>query len=246
MIPTVVDTILRAMGQALPDRAVAAHHGIYGVHSLFGRLPDSGERFFNLDTVTGGWGASATVDGAGPFRSNAHGDVPDVPVEMQEALFPYRLTAKALIADSGGAGRHRGGLGVEKQYRFAHPCHVIAQFDRVACPPWGLEGGQARGSSGQMQIILAADGTEEVFFKGERELRPGDELPRAAAAAAVVATAIHSDRPVDAVEGRCPGPATSPPLDRLAHSTAWFSPRTCPVDPAATAAPLPRARMSPA
>lgn len=196
MIPTVVDTILRAMGQALPDRAVAAHHGIYGVHSLFGTLPGNGERFFNLDTATGGWGASAKLDGAGPFRSNAHGDVPDVPAEMQEALFPYRLTAKELIADSGGAGRHRGGLGVEKRYRFAHPCRVIAKFDRVACPPWGLEGGQA-GSSGQAQIIRAG-GTEEVFFKGERELRPGDELRVRSGGGGGYGDPF--DRPVDAVE----------------------------------------------
>jgi N-methylhydantoinase B len=174
MIPTVVDTILRAIGQALPGQAVAAHHGIYGVHSLFGTLPDTGERFFNLDTVTGGWGASATADGPGPFRSNAHGDVPDVPVEMQEALYPYSLVAKELVPDSGGAGRTRGGLGVEKRYHFHHPCRVITKFDRVGCPPWGLAGGGA-GAAAQVEIIRA-DGTREPLFKGERELRPGDEL----------------------------------------------------------------------
>jgi N-methylhydantoinase B len=174
MIPTVVDTILRAIGQALPDRAVAAHHGIYGVHSLFGHLPDTGERFFNLDTVTGGWGASATSDGPGPFRSNAHGDVPDVPVEMQEALYPYGLDAKELIVDSGGAGQHRGGVGVEKRYRFAHPCRVIVKFDRVGCLPWGLAGGRP-GTPARVEIIRA-DGTRERLLKGERDLRPGDAL----------------------------------------------------------------------
>ena len=230
MIPTVVDTILRAMGQALPDRTVAAHHGIYGVHSLFGTLPDSGERFFNLDTVTGGWGASATLDGAGPFRSNAHGDVPDVPVEMQEALFPYRLTAKGLIADSGGAGRHRGGLGVEKQYRFAHPCRVIAKFDRVACPPWGLEGGQA-GSSGQVQIIRA-DGTEEVFFKGERELRPGDELRVRSGGGGGYGDPF--DRPVDAVEADVRAGYVTVGQARALYGVVFSADLS--VDPAATAA----------
>jgi N-methylhydantoinase B len=195
MIPTVVDTILRAMGQAMPDRAVAAHHGIYGVHSLFGALPDSGERFFNLDTVTGGWGASASMDGPGPFRSNAHGDVPDVPVEMQEALFPYSLVAKELLPDSAGAGRHRGGLGVEKRYRFKFPCHLIVKFDRVACPPWGLEGGLP-GSPGRVRIIRA-DGSEEIFFKGERELGPGDELRVSSGGGGGYGDPF--DRPVEAV-----------------------------------------------
>ena len=82
------------------------------------RIPETGERFHNLDTVTGGWGGSARGDGPGPFRSAAHGDVPDIPVEMQEALFPYRIEAKQIRTDSAGPGRHRGGIGVEKRYRF--------------------------------------------------------------------------------------------------------------------------------
>ena len=105
-IPTVVDTILRALAEALPARAAAAHHGTYGVHTLLGRLPH-GELFANLDTATGGWGATAEEDGAFPLRSNAHGDVPDIPVEMQEALYPFRLLGKRLRPDSGGPGRRR-------------------------------------------------------------------------------------------------------------------------------------------
>jgi N-methylhydantoinase B len=174
MIPTVVDTILRAMGDAMPDRAVAAHHGIYGVHSLFGVRSDTGERFFNLDTVTGGWGASATADGPGPFRSNAHGDVPDISAEMQEALYPYSLVAKELVVDTGGPGRNRGGLGVEKRYRFSQPCTVITKFDRTVCPPWGLQGG---GSGGRASVeVSKADGSRIQLLKGELELSPGDTL----------------------------------------------------------------------
>ena len=113
MMPTVVDTILHAMAGAFPDRVAAAHHGIYGVHTVFGKNPETGERFHNLDTVTGGWGGSARSDGPGPFRSAAHGDVPDIPVEMQEALFPYRIEAKQIRTRLGGSRppsrRHRRG-----------------------------------------------------------------------------------------------------------------------------------------
>ncbi len=172
MIPTVVDTILMALGKAFPERRTAAHHGIYGVHSIYGKLPGSDERFSNLDTVTGGWGASATADGPGPFRSMAHGDVPDVPAELQEAFYPYRLVAKVLRMDSGGPGKFRGGLGVEKVYTIQNPCNIIVKFDRTHCPPWGLEGG-GPGATAHVEI-RRTDGTVEKLTKGDRALCPGD------------------------------------------------------------------------
>ena len=133
--------------------------------------PETGERFHNLDTVTGGWGGSALGDGPGPFRSAAHGDVPDVPVEMQEALYPYRLEAKELRPDSAGPGRHRGGVGVEKRYRFLAPCHVLTKFDRSGCAPWGC--GDA--TPGFVELVRA-NGETDRFYKGEREVNAGDVL----------------------------------------------------------------------
>ena len=173
-IPTVVDTILRALGEALPARARAAHHGTYGVHSMAGRLPHTGELFYNLDTATGGWGATADEDGAFPLRSNAHGDVPDIPAEMQEALYPYRLRGKRLRPDSGGAGRQRGGLGVVKDYEITHPCRLTLKFERGQCPPWGLAGG-GDGATCFVEIIRA-DGSTTRALKGSFDLSPGDAV----------------------------------------------------------------------
>lgn len=173
-IPSVVDTILHAMAKAFPDRAAAGHHGIYGVHAFSGRLPGTGERYQHLDTVSGGWGATAGADGPGPFRSNGHGDVPDVPVEMQEVFYPFRIEARRLIPDSGGSGRFRGGPGVEKVYHIAWPCQFTAAFDRVHSPPAGLAGGYAGRAAGVE--IHRADGSSEAFTKGERDLDAGDRV----------------------------------------------------------------------
>ena len=173
-IPTVVDTILRAFGEAMPARARAAHHGTYGVHSMAGRLPRSGELFYNLDTATGGWGATAEEDGAFPLRSNAHGDVPDIPAEMQEALYPYRLRARRLRPDSGGAGRRRGGLGVVKEYDVTHPCRLNLKFERGQCPPWGLAGG-GDGATCFVEIERATGGVTRAL-KGSFDLVPGDRV----------------------------------------------------------------------
>ncbi len=174
MIPTVVDTILHAMAPAFPDRVAAAHHGTYGVHAFHGKHPKTGLPFYNLDTICGGWGATADADGYGPSRSNVHGDTANVPIEMQESFCPYRFESYALRADSGGPGRHRGGLGVEKVYRITAPCRINLKIDRTKCPPWGLHGGR----EGRVSDIEfhRADGTVERVLKGDHALSPGDTV----------------------------------------------------------------------
>jgi N-methylhydantoinase B len=172
MIPTVVDTILHALGKAFPERAAAAHHGTYGVHAFHGKHPQTGLPFYNLDTICGGWGATADADGYGPSRSNVHGDTANVPIEMQETFCPYHFESYELRCDSGGAGRYRGGLGVEKRYRITALCRLNLKIDRTRCPPWGLHGGQA----GQVSDVRVerTDGSIQRILKGDHPLQPGD------------------------------------------------------------------------
>ncbi|OGA56319.1 MAG: hypothetical protein A3G81_34100 [Betaproteobacteria bacterium RIFCSPLOWO2_12_FULL_65_14] len=174
MIPTVVDTILHALTDAFPERGAAAHHGTYGVHAIHGRSPLTGKPFYNLDTICGGWGASAVMDGYGPSRSNCHGDTANVPVEMQEAFCPYLFESYSLRTDSGGPGRFRGGLGVEKVYRITAPCRINLKIDRTKCPPWGVKGGKP-GKTSDVEIRRATGGVERVL-KGDHELRTGDRV----------------------------------------------------------------------
>lgn len=172
MIPTVVDTVLHALADAFPDRVAAAHHGTYGVHAFHGRDPRTGRHFYNLDTICGGWGATATMDGYGPSRSNAHGDTANVPVEMQELVCPYRFDSYVLRTDSGGAGRQRGGLGVTKTYSILGPCRLNLKIDRTLCRPWGLRGG-GEGVPSEVEI-RRADGRVEHVLKGDHGLDAGD------------------------------------------------------------------------
>lgn len=174
MIPTVVDTVLHAMAGAFPDRAVAAHHGTYGVHNFNGKYPATGKPFYIVDTICGGWGASATMDGYGPTRSNVHGDTANVPIEMQETFYPYRFESYALRTDSGGPGRYRGGLGVDKVYRVVAPCRINLRIERTKCPPWGLHGGLPAKTS--LVEIHRADGRVEHVLKGNHALGTGDRV----------------------------------------------------------------------
>lgn len=174
MIPTVVDTILLAMADAFPDQVAAAHHGTYGVHAFHGNYPVTGKPFYNIDTACGGWGASATMDGFGASRSIIHGDTSSVPIEMQEEASPYFFESYSMRTDSGGPGKWRGGLGVEKVYRVTAPCRINLKVDRTKCPPWGLHGGgPAKPSEVEIRRVSG-----EIFrvLKGDHQLNTGDSV----------------------------------------------------------------------
>ena len=121
--PTIIDTIIKALEKAAPDRVAGAHFGTYSSVRFFGHRPD-GSLFNCIDSGHGGWGACATHDGAGPFRTMAHGDTRIIPLELQEAIYPWRYEELSLREDSGGAGRHRGGMGFRKRYRILAPCKL--------------------------------------------------------------------------------------------------------------------------
>jgi len=174
MLPTVVDTILRALGSADPARAQAAHHGTYSIHVLSGHTY-AGDLFYHLESTIGGWGAAHNRDGTGPFRSIVHGDTLEVPAELQEASNPYLLEWVRLRQDSGGAGKYRGGLGVEKCYRIVNPVDLTVIIERTKCAPWGLDGG-GDGSTGRVEVHRDGGGEPEIIHKGTASLAAGDRI----------------------------------------------------------------------
>ena len=124
----------------MPERVTGAHFGTFSSLSFAGKRMDTGAVFKANDSGHGGWGACATHDGAGPFRTMAHGDTRLIPIELQESMYPFRVEEFRLRQDSGGAGKWRGGLGFEKQYVLLAPAELWANFDRIGCPPWGVQG----------------------------------------------------------------------------------------------------------
>lgn len=172
-LPTVIDTIIRAFADVSPDIVNAGHHGTFGIHMFYGRDPHSGHFFKHSNTAIGGWGASSSADGEGPFRSMIHADTFEIPVEMQEAMFPVRIDSFALRPDSGGAGQQRGGLGIERIYTALAPMSFQASFERSKCPPWGLFGAQP-GKPGHVEVIQS--GRSVTLTKGQVELAVGDRV----------------------------------------------------------------------
>ncbi len=174
--PTVIDCIIKALEPALPERVTGAHFGTFSSLSFAGKRMDTGAVFKANDSGHGGWGACATHDGAGPFRTMAHGDTRLIPIELQESMYPLRVEEFGLRQDSGGPGKWRGGLGFDKQYVLLAPCELWANFDRIGCPPWGVRGGNS-GKSGQVLLYKDGNATPELIYKTEnRQLDAGDRV----------------------------------------------------------------------
>ena len=171
--PTVIDTVIKALAPALPERVPGGHFGTHSGVRFYGKRPD-GSFFGTHDSGHGGWGACATHDGSGPFRTMAHGDTRIIPLELQEAALPIRIEEFSLREDSGGPGTFRGGLGFRKTYRVLAPCMVQTNLDRTKFPPWGVcGGGDAR--PGSFTLTDAETGVRRSIDKEKGlALKPGD------------------------------------------------------------------------
>ena len=173
-LPTVIDTILKALSPALPDVVPAAHKGDMGGCSFYGYRPD-GSRFLLMNIFGGGWGGRPSEDGEDASVSVCQGDVRNSPVELQEIRYPVLIEEHSLRDGSGGVGRYRGGLGVRITYKVEVACKVTINCERTKCPPWGVAGG----GEGQTNtaVIRSRSGTERIVLKGtEIALEAGDRV----------------------------------------------------------------------
>jgi N-methylhydantoinase B len=171
--PTVIDTVIKALGQALPERVPGSHFGTHSGVRFYGKRAN-GSFFSTHDSGHGGWGACATHDGSGPFRTMAHGDTRIIPLELQEATLPIRIEEFSLREDSGGAGTFRGGLGFRKIYRILESCMLQTNLDRTKFPAEGAQGGK-QAMPGGFTLIDGRNGGRRLIGKEKGlALRPGD------------------------------------------------------------------------
>lgn len=173
---TIVDTIFKALAPAIPERVVAGHHADLLIANLHGINTKTSEFFIcNFGPLGGGWGAKQSEDGAGSTVAINDGDTHNGPNEQAEVKFPVVIERYALVSDSGGAGRHRGGLGVERVVRARVPMTMNTQVERAHCRPWGLDGGLPGTGN---QVALRRDGVWKTDFPNAKvlvaPLKPGD------------------------------------------------------------------------
>lgn len=168
----IFEAVLGALAPALPDRVAAA--ASHMANPTFGGWDRAQRRrFVAYELVLSGTGARATKDGCEgmSWAFNAS----NIPVEVQEARHPIVVERFALIPDSAGPGKFRGGCGVRRDMRFlADDGKLTNLTDRHVFSPYGLFGGQP-GRPGRT-VINPGPGEQPVHSKVSREFAYGDVL----------------------------------------------------------------------
>lgn len=167
----IVDVVLGALAQALPDRIPAASQGTMN-NFTFGGVVD-GQSVVYYETIGGGHGAGPS--GCGLSGRHSHmTNTRNTPVEALEYALPVRVVEYSLHDGSGGEGRHRGGDGIRRAYEFLAPVTATINSERRIYAPYGLQGGQP-GQVGCNRV--AREGSETVVGgKCAAQLNAGDRV----------------------------------------------------------------------
>ncbi|MGQ9475919.1 MAG: hydantoinase B/oxoprolinase family protein [Actinomycetota bacterium] len=167
----VVDALLGALSQALPERIPAASYGTMTNLAVGGERP---RPFAYYETIAWGCGARPDKDGLDATHNHMTNTM-NTPVEAMEFEYPVRVLRYAIARGTGGRGRFRGGDGLERHIQFLEPARLTLLSDRRRRGPYGLAGGNP-GSPGE-DFILRKDGRRERLpSKVETWVEAGDVL----------------------------------------------------------------------
>ena len=170
----IVDVLLRALAQAIPDRIPAAASGTMNNLTIGGADPRTGEPFTYYETIAGGMGArpgKAGVSGVHTHMTNSL----NTPAEALEYAYPLRVRIYSLRPETGGPGTFRGGNGAIREIEVLTDCDVTLLADRRARGPWGLAGG-SDGAAGTASIVRADGSLENMPGKFSARLRRGERI----------------------------------------------------------------------
>jgi N-methylhydantoinase B len=169
----VVDCVLGALAQALPERIPAASLGTMNNLAIGGYDQDRGSPFAYYETVGGGAGAGPMGDGLSGVHVHMTNTL-NTPVEALEYSYPFRIRRYSLRQGSGGTGKHRGGEGLVREIEFLCPAQVTILSERRRVAPYGLRGGSP-GKKGR-NILVRRGQEEELPGKVEIQVAAGDRL----------------------------------------------------------------------
>ncbi len=135
------EVILKALSQGMPDHIPACSGGdVFDVMGL-GMHPETGLPWLQATNEGVGFGAHADGDGEDGIMHLSEPGCRNIPVEILETKAPWIIENYYLRRDSGGPGKHRGGVGVTRTYRFLHPSTTLTLVKKTKSAPWGMAGG---------------------------------------------------------------------------------------------------------
>jgi N-methylhydantoinase B len=137
----IVDVLLKALGQVIPDSIPAASSGTMNNLTIGGVDPRDGSVFSYYETIAGGMGACSSQDGTSGIHTHMTNSL-NTPVEALEYGFPFRIRRYLLRRNTGGKGRYRGGNGILRELEILTDADATILSDRRRFRPYGLAGGE--------------------------------------------------------------------------------------------------------
>jgi N-methylhydantoinase B len=153
----IVDVVIGALAPAIPEAAVGAANGANTTAVFFGHDPRHNRDYVYLETLGGGFGGRFSKDGKDGVQVHIT-NTSNLPVESIEMEYPLLVESYGFVEDSGGAGKHRGGLGLRRVVRpVGHTMTFSGQGERFVNRPWGIFGG---GSGGTGKFVKLSGNSE--------------------------------------------------------------------------------------
>ena len=156
------EVMLKALAQGMPDRVPACSGGDVCSVMALGVDPRTGGPWLEGMNDAVGFGAHAGGDGEDGIMHLSEPGCRNNPVEVLEIKGPMLIDHYGYRPDTGGPGKHRGGVGVSRVYRFLAPATAISVLYKTVSPPWGINGGK----EAEPNHIVIDPGTENEERKG--------------------------------------------------------------------------------
>jgi len=169
----IVDVILGALAQAVPELVPAAGQGTMNNTTIGGLDERTGRPFAYYETLAGGAGATARNPGEAAIHSHMTNTL-NTPIEALEYSYPLQVTEYSIRRDSGGNGRHRGGDGLVRELKLLADAEVTVLSERRTRGPYGLAGGDS-GVPGKNQILHGRS-IQQMPGKFSRKINKGDKI----------------------------------------------------------------------
>ena len=170
----IVDVLLKALAQAIPDRIPAAASGTMNNLTIGGIDPRTGEPFTYYETIAGGMGARPGKNGISGIHTHMTNSL-NTPAEALEFAYPLRVRQYSLRPGSGGEGKFRGGDGITREIELLTDCDVTLLADRRSRGPWGLAGA-SDGAAGKAFIVRHDGSLEPMPGKLSARLCKGERI----------------------------------------------------------------------
>lgn len=199
----ITDTIFGALAEVLPDESMAACAGTMNAFTIGGYDKERQEYFSYVETYGGGQGALKELDGMDGVHTNMTNTL-NTPVEVIEQSFPLLVNKYGLVEGSGGPGKQRGGLGLEREITLLEDDLMITiTSDRQKYAPWGLFGGKG-GKTSACTLRLPNGKVKELSSKSTFTAPKGSRITLSTAGGGGYSSPLSRDPQLvlqDVIEG---------------------------------------------